>query len=82
MKKVVGIQSVDYLSRKTNQPVQGVTLHLTYQDSRITGVGTETVFVSAKATCYGDVVKIPIGSDVDVFYNRYGSIEEVRPVRK
>lgn len=35
MKKVVGKQTVDYVSKKTGQPVKGVTLHLTYPDDRI-----------------------------------------------
>nr|DAH77432.1 MAG TPA: hypothetical protein [Inoviridae sp.] len=30
--KVLGIQSVDYVSRKTGNPVKGVTLHSAFKD--------------------------------------------------
>ena len=82
MKKVVGKQTVDYVSKKTGQPVKGVTLHLTYPDDRIIGLGTESVFVSAKSTCYSVVMCLELGDDVDLFYNRYGSVEDIRPVAK
>ena len=32
--KVLGIQSVDYVSRKTGNPVKGVTLHSAFKDAQ------------------------------------------------
>lgn len=76
--KIVGKQKVDYVSRKTNQPVQGVTLHCTDERQGIEGVSVETIFVSAKSDIYNDVVNIPIGSNISVGYNRWGSVEYVQ----
>lgn len=82
MKKIVGIQSVDYISRKTNKQVTGLTLHLSFEDARVRGMATETVFVSSQSICYEDVAALPVGSEVNVYYNRYGSVEDIRPVKK
>ena len=82
MKKIIGIQPVDYVSRKTNKQVTGLTLHLTFEDDRIRGLGTETVFVSTQSICYNDVAALPLGTEVNVYYNRYGSVEDIRPAKK
>lgn len=77
-KKVVGKQAVDYISKKTNQPVVGVTLHTVGEDSRIEGMAVETIFVSKKSAMYDDVMKFPIGATVEVSYNRWGSADTIR----
>ena len=44
--KVLGIQSVDYVSRKTGNPVKGVTLHSAFKDAQVEGESVSSIFVS------------------------------------
>ena len=77
--KVVGIQLVSYTSRKTNQLVEGNTLHCVKKAERAGDVGelTETVFVSKNSNAYPQIAKINVGTEVDIYYNRYGSVEDI-----
>lgn len=76
--KVLGKENVDYLSRKSNQQVTGVTLHCASDGGgRVEGQRVDTVFVSARSACYGSVKDIKVGSEINVYYNRFGSVEGV-----
>lgn len=78
IKKLVGKQNVDYISKKTNQPVVGVSLHVVGEDSRVEGMAVETIFVSKKSEgMYDDALKFPIGAEVNVSYNRWGNADTV-----
>lgn len=79
MMKIVGKQDVDYTSRKTNQQVTGVTLYVTCPDSKVDGVRAESIFISSRSLCYPEVMKLPVGAGIEVYYNRFGSVEDVRP---
>lgn len=75
--KIVGKQNVDYVSRKTNQPVVGVTLHCVCKNDRVNGEAVETLFVSAKSPMYEQCIAFPLGTEITVSYNRYGSVETI-----
>lgn len=75
--KVLGKGVVNYVSKKTNQPVKGVTLHLGRTESAVEGLAVESVFISAKSDCFEKVAKLPLNSDVDVQYNRWGNVDNV-----
>lgn len=77
--KIVGKQKVDYVSKKTNQPVVGITLHCVSNtnDERFEGMQTETIFISNKSPMHEQCLAFPIGSEISVMYNRYGSVESV-----
>lgn len=76
-KKIVGKQSVDYVSKKSNQPVVGLTLHVTGTDNRVEGLACETIFISEKSQMYQQCMSYPLNSEINVQYNRYGSVESV-----
>lgn len=44
--KVLGVQFVDYTSRKTGKSVKGITLHSCYPDSQVKGEAVDSIFVS------------------------------------
>lgn len=75
--KIVGKQNIDYVSKKTNQPVSGVSLHCVGENSRVEGMGVETIFVSAKSPMYDQVMKFPLGSEITISYNRWGSADTI-----
>lgn len=76
--EVVGIQDVNYVSRKTNNPVSGTTFHVTYPKEGVEGVVCESIFVSSRSDI--QVAGIRVGDTVDLSYNRYGSVDRLDPV--
>ena len=79
--RIVGKQDVDYVSKKTNNPVQGVTLHCVGKSDRVKGEAVETICISAKSPMYQQCMEYPLGTEVTVSYNRYGSVETIEKKR-
>ena len=77
--RVVGIEDVNYVSKKTNQTVQGVKLHVTYPMNEQKGEGqaVESIYCKSNLEAISDV---SVGDDIEVFYNRFGGVEDVRVV--
>lgn len=73
--KLVGKQNVDYVSKKTNNPVQGITLHVLAKSDRVEGESCENFFISNKSPMYSQCLGFPLGSELVVQYNRWGSVE-------
>ena len=71
--KVLGIQSVDYVSRKTGNPVKGVTLHSSFKDAQVEGESVSSIFVSDNLNIKA-VADIRPGTMVDVEYNNRGYV--------
>lgn len=77
--KVVGISNVSYTSKRTNQLVEGKTLHVTRKAERDGDIGelTDTIFVSQKSNVINQVPKIKLGSEINIYYNRYGAVDDI-----
>ena len=71
--KVVGVQNVDYVSSKTGEPVKGRTLHCIFPDSQVDGQAADHIFVSDRLQITG-LYDLRIGTEVDIEYNRRGSV--------
>ena len=71
--KLLGIQTVDYVSRKTGNPVKGVTLHCSFKDPQVEGEAVDGIFVSdnLKLPC---ISELRVGQIVDVTYNNRGYV--------
>ena len=74
MAKIIGIENVDYVSKKTNNRVQGFKLHCSYERKNVTGASVEQYYVSNNAEGIADV---KVGDEVDFSYNRFGNIVAV-----
>lgn len=74
--EVLGVQALDYTSRKTGNPVKGVTLHVKYKDSQVSGEATGNIFISDNLgiDCVSDVRP---GSRIDVEYNNRGYVADL-----
>lgn len=75
---VMGIQPVNYVSRKTNQPVTGTTLHVAYPKKDVEGNAVETVFISSKSEI--GLNGIEVGCSLSMSYNRWGSVDNLELV--
>lgn len=78
--KVVGIEKVHYLSKKTNNWVDGLDLHCIsdpVQTDRFTGQKVESVFVSARSTAFLSLSAVGVGQEVKFLYDRRGNVDDV-----
>lgn len=77
--KVLGLQTLDYISRKTGQPVKGVTMHCSYYDQQVRGQAVSSIFVSdnLQLDC---VYNLEVGDEVDIEYSNRGYVCNVTPL--
>lgn len=80
---IIGIERVDYVSKKTGNPVKGYTFYCVGDRSEIVGGQfCESYFVSDDncrsllSTVDGKLDKL-IGVDVRPYRNRYGNVEQL-----
>lgn len=73
--KVYGIQDVSYVN-KQNKQVDGTSIHILRNDIRVEGQLAESIFVSDRLDL-PTIRQIKLGDTIDVFYNRYGSIDDI-----
>ena len=81
--EIIGIERVDYVSKKTNDRVKGYTFYCIGEKSAIIGGSfCESYFVnddnlkSLLDTVKGDVKSL-VGAHVRPYRNRYGSVEQL-----
>lgn len=74
--KIVGIQKLDYPSRKTGEQVVGTTLHVEFPDSQVDGLAVDSFFISDRLNC-PDISRAMIGDMVDIEFNRRGYVQGV-----
>lgn len=74
---IVGIEDVNYVSKKTGRAVSGVKLHLTYplDEDKGEGQGVVSEFCSSNIPVVGTLA---VGDEVEILYNRYGGIVDIR----
>lgn len=75
---IIGIQRVDYISKKTNRPVKGYNFYVTESINEISGFGDKSEKIYVSETCVSDIPDIYsndyIGCDVDFTYNKFGNV--------
>lgn len=77
---VFGLEKVDYVSKKSNQRVEGLNLHCVsdyIETDKMTGQQVERIFISVRSQAWASIQKVKIGDDVRVLYNRYGNVDDV-----
>lgn len=72
--RVLGIQMQDYVSKKSNQPVKGVSLYCAFKDPQVDGEAVDNVFISERLDCYRSLCHVKPGDRVNVEYGRRGFI--------
>lgn len=83
MAKIIGIEYVDYVSKKTNKQVSGYRVHMTAPIGPANGEGEfcdSAFFNSVAAQSFFSaypVLEDLIGKEARVIYNRFGRPEEL-----
>ena len=75
--KVIGLKGYDFVNDKTGERVQGIKLYLTYTDDKVNGYACDNVNISLAK--FDENIKP--GSSVNVFYNKYGKVEQVQLIK-
>lgn len=80
--RLVGKEKISYTSKKTGRPVEGIKLHCStpIDSQNVEGCVCDSFYVGLGSDCFEDCCKLPINCDINITYNRYGSIEMVVPV--
>lgn len=76
--EIVGKEEVDYVSKKTNERVEGLKLHCIGEvdaKTRVKGIAVETLWISKRSEMYADAVKVPMNTAITCNYNRWGGLE-------
>ena len=71
--KVLGIQSVNYTSKRTGQLVEGVQLYVSYEDKNVSGFATDKIYCPKRIP----VDHVKLNDRIEVYYNRYGQVDFV-----
>ena len=81
MFKVVGIEKLDYVSKKTNNRVVATNLYCVSDDiaDNLTGVKTEKFFCSDKAEL---PASLGLNDTIKVFFNEFKGVAAVVKVNK
>lgn len=75
--KIVGMRKFLYTSKKSGNTYSAANLYCTEERNNVIGVAAFNLFVRSELVP-GDV---QIGSEIACFYNRFGSVEEIRIVK-
>lgn len=73
---VLGKQQVNYTSAKTGQKIKGENLHCKYVQKNVEGEAVEKIYISSNINS----PVVSVGDEVEIFYNKFGGVEEVRLV--
>lgn len=79
MYQLVGVQSVDYVSKKSGNPVKGVNLHCLVLDklANLDGSGVERLFISANGNAFEQVNALKIGCKFSCYFNKWGNVDSI-----
>lgn len=71
--KILGIKNVNYVSKRTNQPVTGMELHTSFSDAQVSGQAVDAVFINDNldVPCRKE---ISVGKVVNIEYNSKGYV--------
>lgn len=72
--EIIGIETVDYTSRKTGKPVKGTNLHcIDLEKTSVDGQAVERLYVKEMIDCSS----LKVGDRINVYYNRFGSVDDL-----
>lgn len=83
--ELVGIENVDYVSRKSGERVEGVKLHVVGEEgssNRVNGHPVESFWISKRADIFNMASNLPLNSMIDCSYNRWGNLDHIEVVKK
>lgn len=72
--RIVGMKQVNFETRE-GQHMEGVKIFITCEDDKVDGLMTDSFFLTRDK--FPDADKLVVGSDVIVYFNRYGKVDSL-----
>lgn len=63
--RIIGIEPVDYASKKTGEQVKGVRLIIACKSQNVFGETAKEEFIKAESPIYKEYLEKPLGNDLD-----------------
>lgn len=79
-KKVIGIQK-NVTFKIDGNDWCGISLFLSEERENVVGVATEKIFVGSTKPCFDIANKLNLGDMVQTYFNRFGKIADIVPVK-
>lgn len=74
---LLGIEDLDYVSKKTGKQVKGCNIYVAEQIKNGRGQKCVSFYLSALSDVYYDVHEVPIGSEIELHFNRFGNLIKI-----
>lgn len=79
MAKVIGIEKVNYISKKTGKEVNGYNIYYSYPLTKEGSEGTKADHEYINADLFNSK-GIMVGDEVEFQYNKFGSVTDIRVI--
>lgn len=70
--KIIGIEELDYTSKKSGNRVQGYKLYMTYEQEKVNGLACISEFVSKEVG-----LGVEVSDEVELLYNKFGQVTKI-----
>lgn len=74
---LLGVEDLDYVSKKTGKQVKGCNIYVAEQIKNGRGQKCINFYISALSDVYCDVHEVPIGSEIELHFNRFGTLTKI-----
>lgn len=82
-RKLIGLESVDYIKKSTGERVQGVKLHCVGRHADVAGTAADQIWISAKSEGLMQIVSsLAIDDELSIDFNSYGVVEDLEVLTK
>lgn len=75
--KIIGLRKTSFKPEDSKSEISGYNLYFTYSDEKVMGLAADRVFVKEELL---KGKKIVPGSDVHIWYNKWGKVDGVENV--
>lgn len=79
--KVIGIQR-NVTFKMENNTFSGINIFCAVERDGVEGFATEKIFVNTTKDCFKVAVNLNLHDEINCYYNRYGKIDAIVPVKK
>jgi len=82
-RKLIGLESVDYVKKSSGERVQGIKLHCIGKSADVAGTAADTLWISAKSEGLMETVsQLAIDDELDIDFNRFGGVDAIVVINK
>ena len=78
---ILGIEKINYTSKKTGRPVEGITLYYSEPDKNVFGEKADKIYIPAASNAYETIAsEIGVGDEVVIYFDAQGRVAAVNKI--